>query len=71
MSDPIRTFRHFRDVPDALWRWSNFSPAEIACRGTGRSRSTRKRWTSLQGYFWVADGYFAADQTSFWGAKVG
>ena len=36
MSDPVRTFRHFRDVPDSLWRWKNFSPAEIACRGTGQ-----------------------------------
>ena len=36
MSDPIRTFRHFRDVPQNLWRWKNFSPAEIACRGTGQ-----------------------------------
>ncbi|MFN3953327.1 MAG: YcbK family protein [Pararhodobacter sp.] len=36
MPDPIRTFRHFRDVPDTLWRWPNFSPAEIACRGTGQ-----------------------------------
>jgi len=36
MADPIRTFRHFRDVPDGLWRWPNFSPAEIACRGTGQ-----------------------------------
>jgi len=35
MPDPIRTFRHFREVPDTLWRWPNFSPAEIACRGTG------------------------------------
>ncbi len=25
----------------------------------------------LQGYFRVADGYLAADHTSFWGAKVG
>ncbi|WMS41867.1 DUF2793 domain-containing protein [Acuticoccus sp. MNP-M23] len=25
----------------------------------------------LQGYFRVADGYFVADQTSFWGCKVG
>ena len=24
-----------------------------------------------QGYFRVADGYFAADHTSFWSAKVG
>ncbi|MCC5963612.1 MAG: DUF882 domain-containing protein [Rhodobacteraceae bacterium] len=36
MADPIRSFRHFRDVPDSLWRWPNFSPAEIACRGTGQ-----------------------------------
>jgi hypothetical protein len=25
----------------------------------------------LQGYFRVADGYFAADHTSFWGTKIG
>ncbi|MEI4234742.1 hypothetical protein [Roseovarius sp. D22-M7] len=25
----------------------------------------------LQGNFRAADGYFAADQTSFWGVKVG
>ncbi|MFN7177538.1 MAG: YcbK family protein [Thermaurantiacus sp.] len=36
MPEPIRTFRHFRDVPENLWRWPNFSPAEIACRGTGQ-----------------------------------
>jgi zinc D-Ala-D-Ala carboxypeptidase len=36
MTDPVRTFRHFRDVPQSLWRWPNFSPAEIACRGTGQ-----------------------------------
>ncbi|EEW24060.1 YcbK family protein [Rhodobacter ferrooxidans] len=29
------TFKHFRDVPEADWRWPSFSPAEIACRGTG------------------------------------
>lgn len=28
--------RHWRDVPTGTWRWSNFSPAEIACRGTGK-----------------------------------
>jgi zinc D-Ala-D-Ala carboxypeptidase len=36
MSGPVRSFRHFRDVPTHLWRWKNFSPAEIACRGTGK-----------------------------------
>lgn len=25
----------------------------------------------LQGYFRVADGYFAAEHTSFWGCKIG
>ena len=29
-------YAHWRDVPAAAWRWPNFSPAEIACRGTGR-----------------------------------
>ena len=28
--------RHWRDVPESAWRWRNFSPAEIACRGTGK-----------------------------------
>lgn len=36
MPEPIRTFRHYREVPDSAWRWKNFSPAEIACRGTGK-----------------------------------
>ena len=27
---------HWREVPAAAWRWPNFSPAEIACRGTGK-----------------------------------
>ncbi len=30
-----RFCRHWRDVPKDSWRWPNFSPAEIACRGTG------------------------------------
>jgi hypothetical protein len=29
-------YDHWRDVPNSVWRWRNFSPAEIACRGTGR-----------------------------------
>jgi hypothetical protein len=28
--------RHWGDVPESSWRWPNFSPAEIACRGTGK-----------------------------------
>ena len=26
----------WRNVPESTWRWLNFSPAEIACRGTGK-----------------------------------
>ena len=29
-------FDHWREVPESAWRWPNFSPAEIACRGTGK-----------------------------------
>lgn len=30
------TYRHWRDVPKSAWHWPSFSPAEIACRGTGK-----------------------------------
>ncbi|MFD1798243.1 DUF882 domain-containing protein [Paracoccus aurantiacus] len=29
-------YQHWRNVPGSVWRWPDFSPAEIACRGTGR-----------------------------------
>jgi len=48
MSDPIRTFRHFRDVPQNLWRWKNFSPAEVACRGTGQLKLHPEALDKLQ-----------------------
>lgn len=48
MSDPVRTFRHFRDVPESLWRWKNFTPAEIACRGTGQLKLHPEALDKLQ-----------------------
>ncbi len=27
---------HYDDLPRGAWRWPNFSPAEIACRGTAK-----------------------------------
>ena len=48
MSDPIHTFRHFRDVPRNLWRWADFSPAEIACRGTGQLKLHPEALDKLQ-----------------------
>lgn len=29
-------YQHWRNVPAKAWRWQNFPPAEVACRGTGR-----------------------------------
>jgi zinc D-Ala-D-Ala carboxypeptidase len=48
MPDPIRTYRHFREVPQHLWRWPNFSPAEIACRGTGQLKLHPEAMDKLQ-----------------------
>ena len=31
-----RFYDHHSDVPEGEWRWPDFSPAEIACRGTGK-----------------------------------
>jgi zinc D-Ala-D-Ala carboxypeptidase len=48
MSDPIRTYRHFREVPQHLWRWPHFSPGEIACRGTGQLKLHPEAMDKLQ-----------------------
>ena len=29
-------YDHWREAPKGTWRWPNFSPAEIACRGSGK-----------------------------------
>ena len=29
-------YQHWRNLPATAWHWPNFSPAEIACRGTGK-----------------------------------
>jgi len=42
------TFKHWRDVPTARWRWQNFSPAEIACRGSGSLRINEEALDKLQ-----------------------
>lgn len=48
MPDPVRTYRHFRDVPERDWRWPDFSPAEIACRGTGQLKLVSEALDKLQ-----------------------
>lgn len=42
------TFNHWRDVPTARWRWKNFSPAEIACRGSDSLRIHEEALDKLQ-----------------------
>jgi len=41
-------YKHWREVPDDRWRWPNFSPAEIACRGTGKLRINEDALDKLQ-----------------------
>ena len=41
-------YKHCRDVPTTRWRWKNFSPAEIACRGTGAIRINEDALDKLQ-----------------------
>ena len=48
MPEPVQTFRHFRDVPRHLWRWPDFSPAEIAFRGIGRLKPHPAALDTLQ-----------------------
>ena len=38
----------WQDVPDKLWRWPNFSPEEIACRGDGKIRINEPALDKLQ-----------------------
>ncbi|MFN4282449.1 MAG: YcbK family protein [Alphaproteobacteria bacterium] len=41
-------FDHWRDVPQGAWRWRDFSPAEIACRGSGALRINEEALDKLQ-----------------------
>jgi len=41
-------YADWRDVPDKIWRWSNFSPEEIACRGDGTIRINEAALDKLQ-----------------------
>ena len=45
---PTTTYAHFRDVPESAWRWPSFSPAEIACRGTGAIKINTEAMDKLQ-----------------------
>ncbi|WP_430463648.1 YcbK family protein [Tabrizicola sp.] len=48
MPDQVKNYRHWRDVPERDWRWKNFSPAEIACRGSGQLKLHSEAMDKLQ-----------------------
>lgn len=45
---PVRYYPRWRDVPASEWPWANFSPSEIACRGTGRLKVDTEAMDKLQ-----------------------
>lgn len=45
---PTLSFPTWRDVPEKAWRWPSFSPAEIACRGTGAIKINTEAMDKLQ-----------------------
>lgn len=45
---PKLEYLDFRDVPKSAWPWKNFSPAEIACRGTGQIKISTEAMDKLQ-----------------------
>ncbi|WP_127110266.1 YcbK family protein [Pararhodobacter zhoushanensis] len=42
------TYAHWRDVRETVWHWPSFSPAEIACRGTGALKINTEAMDALQ-----------------------
>jgi zinc D-Ala-D-Ala carboxypeptidase len=45
---PTLSFATWRDVPETAWHWPSFSPAEIACRGTGSIKFNTEAMDKLQ-----------------------
>jgi hypothetical protein len=45
---PTLSFPTWREVPEKAWRWPSFSPAEIACRGTGAIKINTEAMDKLQ-----------------------
>lgn len=44
----VLDYASYEDVPKSAWRWKNFSPAEIACRGTGKLKINTEAMDKLQ-----------------------
>lgn len=72
-----RFFEHYRDVPKRYWRWENFKPKEIACKGTGKLLVHERSMDMLQELrygiglpFYINSGYRSPEHnTAVGGAK--
>lgn len=41
-------YKHHSEVPASVWRWPNFTPAEVACKGTGELLVNEEALDALQ-----------------------
>lgn len=64
-------FDHYSEVPEGYWRWENFTPKEIACRGTGKLLVNEDALDKLQALrdkvgkpFHVNSGYRSPEHNS-------
>ncbi len=84
-TDPAELKRRIREICETRVRYG-YRRVHVILRREGWDVSIKKVYSvyrglgmqltagdtvELQGYFRVADGYFAADHTSFWGCKIG
>ena len=44
----LKVYKHWTEFPMAEWMWPNFSPEEMACRGTGKLAIDRRSMSMLQ-----------------------
>ena len=44
----MKVWSHWKDYPADKWRWPNFSPQEMACRGTGKLAVNERAMDMLQ-----------------------
>lgn len=41
-------YKHYSEIPAEKWRWPNFTPAELACQGTGEMLVDEEALDALQ-----------------------
>ena len=67
-------YEHYSYVPEELWRWPNFKPREIACKGNGAILINEQAMDMLQTARDIADKPFyitSAFRDEYYNAMVG